>query len=318
MSPRNRVVVGLCSLVVAAFAAGPAHSAPAILLDLQVSGQQVTLKLTRPIGYRANRNGASVIVTMDDTDVSLEAREKSGVSMVVAGIQALPAKADGSEPARVVVKLDRPREFSTEMAGNDLLVKIKEPAAPEKRAAKTPAAKAPPAAPPAAETPPAAPAEGEAPAPAPWRLKGRLADKDGKPLDGPFAVAFRLKDSASKDVWSEWLKVKSAKGAFSATLGLTNPLPDSLEGVKLTADFDAGAVTIPPFRIQLASLPTEAKAKKFEAEVEAKLGAADVREVEVGGKKVYRVLAGPLDRASAQALLEKAKGLGHQGILVQD
>lgn len=317
MSSPNRVVLGLCSLMVAALAAGPALAAPAVLQDIQVSGQSVTLKLTRPVGYRASRKGASVVLTLDDTDVSLEAREKSGVSMVVAGIQALPAKADGSEPARVVVKLDRPREFATELASNDLIVKIKEPAAPEKRAAKAPAAKTPPAAPPAS-APPAAPAEGEAPAPVPWRVKGQLADKDGKPLEGSFAVAFRLKDSASKDVWSEWLKVKASKGAFSAMLGRTNPLPDSLEGVKLAADSDAGTVSIPPFRIQLASLPTEQRAKKFEEEVEAKLGAADVREVEVGGKKVYRVLAGPLDRASAQALLEKAAGLGHQGILVQD
>lgn len=308
-------------LLSAVLGASQAHAAAAVLQDVQVAGPQVILKLSRPAGYRASRKAAAIIVTLDDTEVSAEAREKSVVGRFVAGIEALPVTQDGVQAARVVVKLDRARDFSSVWTGNDLILQIKEPAAPERRAA---APKPAPAAPPAAKAPeaaPAAPAAAPEPpaAPAPvWRLRGRLEGADGKPLDGAFAVAFRLKDAASKDAWSEWQQVKAASGVFTTALGKTNPFPDSVEGLKLVAETDAGKVTIPPFRLQLASFPTEEEAKKLKSEVEGKLGTVEIRAVQVSGKKFYRVQLRPTDRASAQALFDKAAGLGRKGLLIQD
>lgn len=301
----------------AAFSASPARAASAVLQDVQVNGPQVILKLSRPVGYRAGRKAAAVILTLDDTEVSSVVREKAVVGRFVAGIEALPVTQDNVQAARVVVKLDRARDFTTVWAGSDLVLQIKEPAAPERRA---PAAPAPPAAKPPAAAGPAQPAAPEAPAAATpiWRLRGKLEGSDGKPLDGAFAVAFRLKDAASKDAWSEWLQVKASSGVFHTALGRTNPLPESVEGLKLGAESDAGKVTIPPFRLQLASFPSEEEAKKLKAEVEGKLGSPEIRAVQVGGKKFYRVQLGPTDRASAQALFDQAAALGRKGLLIQD
>ncbi|MBI5200977.1 MAG: SPOR domain-containing protein [Elusimicrobia bacterium] len=153
-------------LIAAVLAAGGAFAEPAMLQDYQVTAKQVTLKLSRPVGYRASAtaNPPAVVITLDDTRISQAVQEKSVASALVAGIAAIPITNADGESARVVIKLAKKREFSAAPTGNDIVVDLLDAPAGDAAAPAAPAAPATPAA--APETPAAAP-EAAAPAAAP-------------------------------------------------------------------------------------------------------------------------------------------------------
>lgn len=146
--------------------ASGAKAEPAVLNDVEVLARQVTLKLSRPAGYKISSAAKppAVVVTLEDTRIAEAVREKSSISAWVLGIAALPLSTGSGEGARVVIKLVKPRNVSPEWRGNDMVLLLSEPA--PKEAAAPPAAPAP--VKPAAPAPPAASAAPAArPAPVP-------------------------------------------------------------------------------------------------------------------------------------------------------
>jgi len=214
------------------------------------------------------------------------------------------------------VKLDSPRDYSPIWSGGDLLIELKEPkaveAATKPAAAKPAAAKSPPAAAPKAMTASAGSAV--------WRLKGRLTDKAGKPLDGSHEVIFTLRSGdGAKELWKESVRVHAAGGIFTTALGKTRALPSSIAGTKLTSESPSGLAQELPYRVQTGAFPLEARAQALHKELAPKAGAVEVRKAKTRGKTVYRVLVGPLgDRASAESALEALESAGYAGFLLQE
>lgn len=170
--------VFLC-LAVLCFAVAQAAAEPAVLNDIEVMAHQVTLKLSRPTGFRVSftPKPPAVVVTLEDSHVSDLARDKSSVSAWVAGIAAIPLSDAAGEGVRVIIKLGKSRDFTPEWRGNDLVMLLTElgpkepvasaPAAPKPEAAPRPA-------PPQEEAPRTAPPP-SAPEPAP-----KLASAGGR------------------------------------------------------------------------------------------------------------------------------------------
>ena len=141
------MIAGMNLLFALAISAAGVWAEPATLLDYQVMAKQVTLKLSRPVGFRASAtvNPPAVVLTLEDARIAPAVNEKSVASAMVAGIAALPLTSADGDSARVIIKLAKRKDFTTTMNGNDIVVDLIDPTG------------AAPAAPPAAEK--AAPAE---------------------------------------------------------------------------------------------------------------------------------------------------------------
>ena len=126
-------------LLALALSAGVVRAEPATLQDYQVTAKQVTLKLSRPVGFRASTTATppAIVITLEDTRIAQAVQEKSVASALVAGVAALPLTSPEGESARIIIKLAKPREFTATPNGNDLIVDLLE-AAPASPAAAPP------------------------------------------------------------------------------------------------------------------------------------------------------------------------------------
>lgn len=128
-------------------AAGLARAEHAVLEDVSVTAKNVTLRFSRPVGFRASTTvkPPAIVLTFDETRISDWVKEKSVASALVAGISALPVTTAEGEKARVIIKLAKARDFNPTWDGNTMKLELTEPkgGAPAAPPSKGPAAATP-------------------------------------------------------------------------------------------------------------------------------------------------------------------------------
>lgn len=137
----------LLSVLVVLYAPSARAAEPALLKDIKVETRRVTLKLSKPAGFRskAEADPPKLMITLSDTDIAGDEKDISMSKGMARWVSSARSEENGVPATRVTVHLDEARDYTPTWAGNDLILDFK--GAPPAAEAEAPEAAKPPPSP---------------------------------------------------------------------------------------------------------------------------------------------------------------------------